>query len=1034
MKLARIFSSLKRLGLALALGAGLVGCAVLTVDVDVYKGALVNEEHVQLHQLVALATAAKPMLVQLRDSLEWPSSDMPVATSEDKKEWYSPEYIEPPKRKPDPSKPSVYLVPPQMGWWCKRNDWLCSAEVLQHPYFKNVMAVRVNEVLGLYDTLDEQGRKIKPTNRKAGLTHRIDHYLELSRASDHSIPEDLDGSRKSLLDAEHELVDALVEFASKVLFLANHEGLLSPPETPGLILGGAEKFTRGILGDFVTDHSMYALLNTELAQNRKHQYVRVLQAVGNSILFSANELRERDRYREQGQRKVTAEVVAANSVYSPNPKKVLDDLLKELEREKFVIQTQLDDAKAIKSKAEKKISSLEPKKTELHKERDKAEEALDNYRNEFSAIEATQGVLMTQVSEKDKTAWKAEWQTDVSKLEEFLSGTDSLKHKLVAVRDDQGTSPTQELFNKAISYIESQRAVERFEAYRVIKSYTSKKRSDLLDEFIAHIQSQDTKRRGQTAQYEKERDKKAEALRAIEAEIQSLTEEVGQLDKRISEFPNKKDLFEAARTSIESIRADILKEAGQSSQFVLPSSMYRLIETHLKKAEETAQGDKKQPYQKAQVLLSTRTPPPGMPPLDPGNYKNPIEVMDAVIALLRHHQMEVVQHLGQDSDESKRAIEAVENAYRHRAGMMYIRPSSAYLRTSFPSTSLQDDPNLAWDNMLLKQGLRNLPFSSELRDILDPSVKQDRTLTSELDKQYWQNINRVRVSGAGGTNQALVKDDVGNWYVKQYFGDTKRIWESAKNLALFSMSAKVPIDLAKQLNKASSPEELAENNKESPTLQKVLEKHTGVYATHTKEIQAKLESLHDKELEETLIAAWDAHTNLKEDTAFNAELKQGLTAEIVTWKAVAKTLKEKVDQDPGQAIVKDVGALSRLGRMLSASIAKISSSDIAQEEKALEKKQKKLAEEILEKKDAPDAEKKKLDEKKTELDAETKKLELKKTELEKKREMAVFEVNKIVGGQVTGILTDRNRVLDQYEQAIVFIGDAANPKETKQSN
>lgn len=128
--------------------------------------------------------------------------------------------------------------------------------------------------------------------------------------------------------------------------------------------------------------------------------------------------------------------------------------------------------------------------------------------------------------------------------------------------------------------------------------------------------------------------------------------------------------------------------------------------------------------------------------------------------------------------------------------MIYLRPSSAYLRTSFPSTSLQDDPNLAWDNMLLKQGIRNLPFSSQLRDIVGQAGERDRVLTADLDKQFWQNINRVRVSGAGRTNQALVKDDVGNWYVKQYFGNTEKIVKSAKHLVLYSLGTKVPIDLS----------------------------------------------------------------------------------------------------------------------------------------------------------------------------------------------------------------------------------------------
>ncbi len=182
-----------------------------------------------------------------------------------------------------------------------------------------------------------------------------------------------------------------------------------------------------------------------------------------------------------------------------------------------------------------------------------------------------------------------------------------------------------------------------------------------------------------------------------------------------------------------------------------------------------------------------------------------------------------------------------------------------------------------------------------------------------------------------------------------------------------------------------------------------------------------------------MLAAWDAHTNLKEDALFYTELKQALTAEITAWKAVATTLKEKADQDPGQAIVKDVGALSRLGKMLSASIAKISSLDIAQEEKELEGQQKSL-DELEAKKELKEDEKKIVDQLKDTLPTKRKNLKTKKEKLEDKWEMAVFEVRKVVGGQVTDILTDRNRVLDQYEQAIVFIGDAANPKETKQSN
>ena len=800
---------------------------------------------------------------------------------------------------------------------------------------------------------------------------------------------------------EQRLLDALVEFAEKVRFLANHESLASPPVASGLVLGGVDNLARGLLGD---DNRVSPLINDQLDESKKQRYVRVLQAVGNSILFSANELRERDRHREQGQKKVTAEVMAARAVYSPDPAKVITDLLAELEHDKQAAQTALDDARARKKKLEADKTGLHAKQDTTASEVTNATNGLKDYRNSLATLDVIQSVLANDVIQKVRSKWGANPPEAASEREFLINGDSSLEATLRGVQKKEGN------WDDVLKHLASSDTRQDFEAYRKQFKLTSTKRLILIDEFVESIK---WLKAGRIQLNEKQA-----SLDGIKRDIVTLGEEVKALETKITDtLPKDKADFETAKTRIESVKAAVLKEIDQERPFAPSKEVYTQIRAHLQKTNTTDD-------QIALGLLASRMPPPDMPPLDPKDYKSPMEVMDAVIALLRHRQMEAVQRFGKDSGENRKATEAIENAYRHRADMIYIRPSSAYLRTSFPSTSLQDDPNLAWDNMLLKQGLRNLPFSSELRDILNPSVKQDQILTSELDKQYWQNINRVRVSGAGATNQALVKDDVGNWYVKQYFGDTKRIWESAKNLALFSMSAKVPIDLAKQLSKASSPEESQESTKESSTLQKVLDRHTGVYTAHTEEIQAKLKRLHDKELQEALIAAWDAHANLKDDATFNAQLKQALSAEIVEWQAVATTLKEKKDQDPGQAIVKDVGALSRLGRMLSASIAKIGSSDISKKEKEIEEEQKNLAKE-------EDEGKKKQDEEK--LGKEKGKLKNMKEELAEKQKMGVSEVQKVVGGQVMGILTERNRVLDQYEQAIVFIGDAAKPTETKQN-
>src|SRR5687767_6510779 len=55
--------------LLLAMVAG-PGCAVMTVDVDVYKGPLVNHRELQIQQTAGLAFAAKPLLGKLRYKLE----------------------------------------------------------------------------------------------------------------------------------------------------------------------------------------------------------------------------------------------------------------------------------------------------------------------------------------------------------------------------------------------------------------------------------------------------------------------------------------------------------------------------------------------------------------------------------------------------------------------------------------------------------------------------------------------------------------------------------------------------------------------------------------------------------------------------------------------------------------------------------------------------------------------------------------------------------------------------------------------------
>ncbi len=1031
-------AAMKRRGMGtagLALCGVLSGCAVLTVDVDVYKGALVNEDHVQLHQLVALTTAAQPLLVQLRDNLEWPDSDgLPPKGSTGKgsseasgwlaetispsscllaDSWYRPKYVKPPDN----------FVPEYKSGGRTIWETLPFVKPTCHGFFTHSHARRVNEILKLYEDLGENGEVLtqrdtclnnaetqdrsRPAPRVAikGLTSRLTKPSSATKAKDDCrAPTSMERTGASQHVLDHEDLEKLVEFAQKVLFVANHDGLLNPLSTSGLIVGGLADLNRALFGDALTDYkfSPYRIFQLDALDAKRTQYVRVLQAVGNSILFSANELRERDRYRDLSQKRVPAEIAAVNAVYSSDPRKVLNDLVKELQHEQVLAQQQFDEATTKKVAIDGEIGSAAVPKTGLRRLEDKsgdevnkATQARDGYQTQLSPLKASHDVVTPKVVEQIKKGWTAAGTGDAADLANFLTGQAGLDKQLDAIRLAQDGTLTPEersLFDQAIAYAKAPESREAFEAYRTLHGLTSLTRAELLTAFTAHLRELEAARAARVAQYEKIREEKEQARRDVQEKIAQLSAESARLAAVIVALPVTKAKLATAETVIETVKDEVLKAAPPDAPFLSLDAIYALLVSHVqhKEATETDAG-KKQSYKDTQAVLAKRTPPPALPQLKDGDYNNPVDVMDRVIALLRHRAMAAVERYGQDSAASKRATEALESAYQHRAGMIYLRPSSAYLRTSFPSTSLQDDPNLAWDNMLLSQGIRNLPFSSQLADIFNPSERQDRTLTAELDKQYWQNINRVRVSGTGFTNQALVKDDVGNWYVKQYFGDTKDIVKSAKHLALFGLGTKLPIDLSHELERASrtqdeSQKSAADKEADAPPLQKVFGKHSTAYQAHSVDTATKLVDLHGTEdgkktVYGQILAAWKDAGCEGADGSKKKSLMETLTAalkvEVSQWDKTAEPLKNASDQERGFAITKDLNALARLEKGLSARIRR----DV--------------------------------------------------TSSEPEKAEAIRVVHRVVGPVLLDLLEDHKRALDRYEQAILFIGDAANPKNPK---
>jgi hypothetical protein len=175
-------------------------------------------------------------------------------------------------------------------------------------------------------------------------------------------------------------------------------------------------------------------------------------------------------------------------------------------------------------------------------------------------------------------------------------------------------------------------------------------------------------------------------------------------------------------------------------------------------------------------------------PIPPAPIKtlNAKEVMDGLISTLKFEHIHLVKQFGRQAPVTLQAEAALKVAYDRRADMVRIRPAISYLRTSFPSTTLQRDANTTSKNMLIRDTLKNIPVIGELFHE-DMAGMERAKVNREIDKQFWQNINRIKLSGGGQTNYVLMKDDVGNWVIKSYSSDPTDIIKSAKNLALFSM-------------------------------------------------------------------------------------------------------------------------------------------------------------------------------------------------------------------------------------------------------
>lgn len=280
------------------------------------------------------------------------------------------------------------------------------------------------------------------------------------------------------------------------------------------------------------------------------------------------------------------------------------------------------------------------------------------------------------------------------------------------------------------------------------------------------------------------------ARNAVNTAAQAQVEQAKQIaakatkDREAGPFPNEtREALKAARDHIDTHRAQIMESAPKANRVGVVNRLTDVLGKLLTSNDINAKT--KEHIESVLVYYRDHHPMPseGIGKKNYAYADDPRHVIDQEIAAWRHRYVESVADTGENSEQSKRLKQAIDAAAEFRQSMIHLRPPSAYLRNSYPATTLQAGGNgFTWENLLLEHGVQQVPLAGLF------SYNQDAKIQAEIDKQFWQKINTVRVAGGGLTNYVVTKDDVGNWYVKNYEADPGPIIDGAAGLASLYMT------------------------------------------------------------------------------------------------------------------------------------------------------------------------------------------------------------------------------------------------------
>ncbi len=141
---------------------------------------------------------------------------------------------------------------------------------------------------------------------------------------------------------------------------------------------------------------------------------------------------------------------------------------------------------------------------------------------------------------------------------------------------------------------------------------------------------------------------------------------------------------------------------------------------------------------------------------------------------LERMELDLIKALSEPADEGSEQEKKIKAL---RKAIQEARVALAYRTKSKP----------AWAYLQLERLQRYEKWRNELRVRLKRAISinpfDDKTTYDDLEienQRNWARVNTIRLGGMDSSNYMLVKDDVGNWYVRQFSTDAGQIREAFK--------------------------------------------------------------------------------------------------------------------------------------------------------------------------------------------------------------------------------------------------------------